>query len=71
MVGQLLKPCFDRLFCRNLRKQRRQDYYERKRRRGWENNMKNIETVIEEPTADAEEEFLEECTKPFVLKKTE
>ena len=71
MVGQLLELWFDRLFCRNLRKQRRQDYYERKRGRGRDNNMKNIETVIEEPTADAEEEFLEECTKPFVLKKTE
>ena len=58
------------LYCRNLRKQRRQEYYERERRRGRKEYLKNIETMSKEPSAE-ENEQLEDYTKPLTLKKTE
>ena len=58
------------LYCRNLRKQRRQEYYERERRRGRKEYLKNIETMSKEPSAE-ENEQLEDYIKPLTLKKTE
>ena len=77
------------LCCRNLRRQRKQEYQERLRRRererslrDWEDNvrkekmkikeydLKEEQTIMEEPTPEQKEE-LEDSPKPLAQKKTE
>ena len=72
------------LCCRNLRRQRKQEYYGRERKKqkitnitiGKENknwmkdNLKSVDSLIEELTAEQREE-LENNSKPMAQKKTE